>query len=65
MLYWVMAIVEPTKKEREEEAKMEKIVLQPKIIVAKDDKDAAIKVVMNEDLKEHDQNRLQVVVRPF
>jgi len=66
MLYWVAAVLEPTKKQKEEENKMEELVLQPKIVVAKDDKSAAIKVVMeSEELKGKDMNRVQVVVRPF
>lgn len=66
MLYWVAAIIEPTKKEKEETSAMEKLVMQPKIIVARDDKDAAIKVVMGEEsLKGIDVDKLQIVVRPF
>jgi len=66
MLYWVAAIIEPTKKEKEETSAMEKLVMQPKIIVARDDKDAAIKVVMGEEsLKGLDADKLQIVVRPF
>jgi hypothetical protein len=66
MLYWVAAIQEPTKKQKEEEEKQEELILQPKIVVAKDDKSAAIKVVMEaEELKGKDMNRITVVVRPF
>lgn len=66
MLYWVAAIQEPTKKQREEEAKQEELIMQPKIVVAKDDKAAAIQVVMGaEELKGKDMNRISVVVRPF
>lgn len=66
MLYWVAAIIEPTKKEKEETSKMEELVMQPKIIVARDDKDAAIKVVMGEEgLKGLDKDKLQIIVRPF
>ena len=66
MLYWVAAIMEPTKKEKEETGKLEELVMQPKIVVARDDKDAAIKVVMGEtSLKGLDANKLQIIVRPF
>ena len=66
MLYWVCAILEPSKKQKEEENKMEEIILQPKIVVAKDDKSAAIKVVMDSpELKGKDLDKIQVVVRPF
>ena len=66
MLYWVAAIIEPTKKEKEETSKMEELVMQPKIVVARDDKDAAIKVVMEEEsLRGLDKDKLQIIVRPF
>jgi hypothetical protein len=66
MLYWVAATLEPTKKQKEEEGKEEEIIMQPKIVVAKDDKSAAIKVVMNaEELKGKDMNKVQVIVHPF
>ena len=66
MLYWVVAIQEPTKKQREEEEKQEELIMQPKIVVAKDDKTAAIKVATEaEELKGKDLNRITVVVRPF
>lgn len=66
MLYWVAAILEPTKKDREELSKEEELILQPKIVVAKDDKAAAIKVVLeSSELKGKDMNRINIVVRPF
>ena len=66
MLYWVAAILEPTKKDREELSKEEELILQPKIVVAKDDRAAAIKIVMEaEEFKGKDMNRISVVVRPF
>ena len=66
MLYWVAAILEPTKKDMEELSKEEELILQPKIVVARDDKAAAIKVVMEaEELKGKDMNRVSIVVRPF
>lgn len=66
MLYWVVAVFEPTKKDQEELSKLEEIVFQPKIVVAKDDRAAAIKVVMEAtELKGKDMNRISVIVRPF
>jgi len=66
MLYWVAAVQEPTKKQKDEEDAVEVLIMQPKIVVAKDDKTAAIKVVMeSEELKGKDLNKIQVVVRPF
>ena len=43
MLYWVAAVLEPNKKQRDEEGKMEELIMQPKIVVAKDDKSAPTK----------------------
>ena len=65
-LFTVMAVTTPKKKEIEEEGTLSRIVLQPLVVVARDDKDAAIKVVMNSpELKDIDQDRLEVVVVPF
>jgi hypothetical protein len=66
MLYWVAAILEPTKKQKEDEDKVEELIMNAKLVVARDDKSAAIKVVMeSEELKGKDMNRITVVVRPF
>lgn len=66
MLYWVAAIEEPTKKQKDEEGKEETLIMQPKIAIAKDEKTAAIKVAMDaEELKGKDLNKIQIVVRPF
>lgn len=65
-LFLVAAIVNPTKKEHEEDNALSKIVMRPKPIIARDDKDAAIKVIMDsEELKDVDRDKLEVVVRPF
>ena len=66
MLYWVAAVEEPTKKQKDDEDKQEVVVLQPKIVAAKDDKMAAIKVIRESvELKDKNLDRIQVVVRPF
>jgi hypothetical protein len=66
MLYWVAAVLEPTKKQKEDESALEELILQPRIVVAKNDNAAAIKVVMEAtELKGKDLNRISVVVRPF
>jgi hypothetical protein len=50
----------------EKEKDVPKIVLNPITVVAKDDRDAALKVAMTSDeLKGKDASRLEVVVRPF
>ncbi len=66
MLFWVAATLEPTKKEREEESKQETLLVQPKIVVAKDDKTAAMKMLMDStELKGADLNRVNIHVSPF
>ena len=66
MLYWVAAVEEPTKKQKDEEDMQEVVVLQPKIVAAKDDKMAAIKVIRESvELKDKNLDRIQVVVHPF
>ena len=66
MLYWVAAVEEPTKKQKDEEDAQEVVVLQPKIVAAKDDKMAAIKVIRESaELKDKNLDRITVVVRPF
>ncbi len=65
-LFLVAAVINPNNKEFEETGKLSEIVLQPKTIIAKDEKDAAIKVVLDcSELKEVDRNKLEVIVRPF
>jgi hypothetical protein len=66
MLYWVAAVEEPTKKQRQEEAMQETVIMQPKIVSAKDDKMAAVKVIREAiELKDKNLDRISVVVRPF
>lgn len=64
-LFWVCAFEKPEVKKDEEE-KPPVIVLMPKVIVAKDEKTAAIKVVRDEEsLKSINIDRLEIAVRPF
>jgi len=65
-IYLVAVIEQPTKKEKDENSAMPKLILEPTAVIAKDDKDAALKVAMkNEKLRGLDQDRLEVIVRPF
>lgn len=65
-MYWVAATLQPTKKEREDEDKREELIMQPKIVVAKDEQTAAIKIVREADeLKGKDMDRVSVAVSPF
>ena len=64
-LFWVCAFERQPKKKDEEE-QMPKLILQPKCILAKDDKSAAIKAMRDEEsLKTCDIDRLEIAVRPF
>ena len=65
-IFMVAGMVMPRKKEVEEDGALPKLVMEPKAIIARDDKDAAIKAVMDcPELKDVDRDRLEVVVRPF
>ena len=65
-IFWVAVEELPTKKEQEETGSLPKLVVPPVAVTARDDKDAAIKVAMGNDLlKGVNKDRLQVSVRPF
>lgn len=65
-IYWVAIEEVPTKKEIEEENALPKLIVPPVAVEARDDKDAAIKVAMdNPALKGVNRDKLLVVVRPF
>ena len=65
MLFWACVTKDPLKREKEKEGKLETIIMQPEIIVAKDDKAAAIKAIRKVDVSDEELDRIQVVVRPF
>ena len=70
-LYQVAIIELPkrnTKKNDEEEyAQAPKLVIEPITVVAKSEQDAAIKIAMKQlpAMKGIDQERMEVIVRPF
>jgi hypothetical protein len=67
MLYEVAIIEQPTKKEIEEGTGMEKLILAPVTILAKDPQAAAMQVALANasTVKAADPNRMQVLIRPF
>ena len=65
MLFWVCVVKEPLKKDKEEKGELETIISQPQIIVAKDDKSAAIKAIRQVVVGDSELDRVQVIVRPF
>ena len=64
-LFEVALVEEPTKKEREEEGKQDRLVyFTPNPIVAKDSHEASIDAYMSCP-EEVEKDRLKVFVRPF
>lgn len=66
MLFEVAILLKPTKKEAEEEGKLETLVFGPKAVTARNGQSAAIAAVLGDaaDLK-LDMSRAEVLVRPF
>ena len=61
-----VAMIEHPTKEEQEEGKVEKLIMPPSPIIARDPQSAAIKVAMEDtELTNYDPNRLEVLVRPF
>ncbi len=66
MLFEVAITELPKPKEAEESGAMEKIILQPTCVIAKDAQSASVIAVLeNKDKIDCDMSRLQVLVRPF
>lgn len=67
MLFWAAATYKPKKKSKEDEEKAEELVLEPKIIVAKSEQAAAMKVTVGEAAKlgQYDLDRINIFIRPF
>ena len=66
-LFWAAATYKPKKKSKEEEEKAEELVLEPKIIVAKSETAAAMKITVTEASKlgKYDLDRVNIFIRPF
>jgi hypothetical protein len=66
-LFTVVVLQHPTKKEKEEEGKLETLIVQPTTLIAKDQQSAAFKVVMDngEAINKADLSRIEVLARPF
>lgn len=63
-LFDVVVIEHPTKDEVEN-GQMERIVVGPTTVVARDNQGAAISAVLSEKNLEIDKSRMEVIVRPF
>jgi len=64
MLYEVAVLEIPTAEEKKQ-GESEKLVFGPVAVVAKDDRTAAIKAVMGNPTGDINQDKMQVLVRPF
>lgn len=62
-----VAILENAEVKKDEEQKPPKVIIEPVTVVAKNEQDAAIRVAManGEKLNGANQDRIEVVVRPF
>jgi len=63
-LYEVVVLERPTKKEAEEGA-IEKLLIAPKAVVARNEQSAVIAATRGPELEKVDFDRLEVKVRPF
>ncbi|RLI66885.1 MAG: hypothetical protein DRO67_00535 [Candidatus Asgardarchaeum californiense] len=65
-VFMVVVVENPTKKDVEENDAMSKVILGPEFVVADTDQAAATQVLLgNEKLREFDQKRIELVIRPF
>lgn len=66
-VFEVLVIEHPTKKQRDEESALERIIAGPKAVVAKTTQGASFKVTreLAGELKDADEDRIEVLVRPF
>lgn len=63
-LFEVAVIEEPTKKAMEEDGAMEKLILAPTYVMARDVQSAAIKVLRDSKI-DANLDRCKVLIRPF
>ena len=65
-LFLVAAVENPTKKDVEDNDALSKVIMEPRLVLARDSEAAAIKVVRSaEELKDINDDYLEVIVRPF
>jgi hypothetical protein len=63
-IYWVAIIEKPSKKQ-EEDGQTANMVLAPTPVLAKNENDAAVKVVLDQKNIEGNKDRWEIIVRPF
>jgi len=64
-LYEVAIVEKPTQKKMEEDGAIEKLVFGPKPVCASSPQTAAVIASKEADLKDVNQNMIEVLVRPF
>lgn len=65
-LYEVAVIELPTQKDEKENSALPRLIIPPTAVIARNDRDAAIKVALNNPvISDADPNRLEILVRPF
>ena len=65
-VFMVVVVENPTKKDVEDNDAISKVVLGPEFVVAETDQQAATQILLgNDKLKEIDQRRIELVIRPF
>lgn len=67
MLFEIVILQVPTKKEIEDNGAEEKVVFGPVMVVAKDGQTAALRAIMDnpDHVRDIDKTRMNVLVRPF
>lgn len=64
MLFEVVIVEKPTVNQMNA-GELEKVIIGPKLIVAKDAQQAGMKVALDESLPKIDRDRMEILVRSF
>lgn len=67
MLFEIVVLEHPKKKKGEESDELEKLVFGPEFVIAEDEQQAVMSVVMNNaaEFKKIPQKRMEILIRPF
>ena len=66
-LYEVAILEHPKRKKDDENVQTPRIVLEPRVLMARGDQDAAVKTALKfkDELGDADPERIDIIVRPF
>lgn len=64
-LYWVAVLELPKKISKDEVEGTPRLIGEAKLLLARNEQDAALKFALSADLKDVDKDRVEVFVRPF